>query len=91
MQTPTPHPSRSAPKCVDCRHLVFRSPTARGDEGPADLCGHPCAPVDPVTGNDLLSAADARQDFAAAQQPDGWCGSAGALFETVVVFHTTYR
>ena len=81
MQTPTPHtphPSRSAPLCVDCRHLTLTIPST------GDYCGHPCTPVDAVDGSVKLLARDMRRRLVTGGDDHttiDWCGPQARLFE----------
>lgn len=63
-----PHPSRSAPKCVDCRHYQHHHRFA--------LCDHPANGVSQVTGLSNVTAERCRQSSA-------FCGQAAAWFEAL--------
>lgn len=75
MQTPTPHPSRSAPKCVDCRH--YRPELS--------LCDHPAAQVDLVKGYPHERALYMRRAEIDKAAIAGLvvCGPAGSLFDAI--------
>ena len=72
----TPHPTRSAPKCADCRYL------ADGLRGERPVCDHPTMPVDVVTGKPVFLAEYARSEDAEPYARHGLtiCGAAGLLF-----------
>ena len=63
----TPHPTRSAPKCADCRYL------AAGLHRERHVCDHPSMPVDVVTGQPVFFAENARS-------ANEICGADGLLF-----------
>ena len=73
----TPHPSRTAPRCIDCQHL-----DARPDDRHMH-CNHPSAPVDVVTGKPMTRVDAMRTDrsssvlYASRVVP---CGQIGSLF-----------
>lgn len=69
------HPSRSAPKCVDCRHLQNR-----------EFCNHPQMPVSGVTGEPTERAKYARAvtPEKAALAGIAVCGPEGLLFSSAV-------
>lgn len=62
------HPSRTAPRCRDCRHQFKDKVYA--------YCDHPAMPVQPDTGVIYVRTETARADPSAAR-----CGPEGALFE----------
>ena len=74
-----PHPTRTTPPCIDCRHLA----------GPDDLCNHPDAPVDVVRGRPVVSARAMRGLPAAMPEIQAYsrgtsmrlCGPDARLFE----------
>lgn len=72
----TPHPTRSAPKCADCRYL------AAGLHRAQHVCDHPSMPVDVVTGKPVFLTEDARSEDAELWAQHGLkiCGAAGLLF-----------
>lgn len=72
----TPHPTRNAPKCVDCRYL------AAGLHRQQQVCDHPSMPVDVVTGKPVFLTEDARSEDAELWAQHGLkiCGAAGLLF-----------
>ena len=66
---PTQHPSRSAPRCKDCRHQFKDQVYA--------YCDHPAIPVRPDTGGIYVRTETART----ANHLAGRCGPEGGLFE----------
>ncbi len=65
--TPSQHPSRSAPLCKDCKHLLR-------EQRSASRCAHPRAEVDLVYGYPVRWAEHMRTD-------DRYCGHEAAWFE----------
>lgn len=79
MQTPAllkPHPSRSAPKCVDCAHSATYHPGSG-----RIFCNHSSTPIDAATGLPVVLAEDMRSGYYLKErfglQP---CGDDGSLF-----------
>jgi hypothetical protein len=75
----TPHPSRTAPRCVDCKFISKDDPLRI-----ERICLHPAQPVSMVTGHAKASCSTARSDEAARLKGLAVCGLAGALFEPLV-------
>lgn len=78
----TAHPSRQAPKCVDCRHhQVDDAFSTRARL----FCNHPSAPIDLTTGELALRASTMRGPGLAPVTNllglDQLCGPEGRLFE----------
>lgn len=75
--THTPHPSRAAPKCLDCRHMTTQPRTGR------HYCNHPTMPVDLTTGEARVSTDGARADAQEIASRFGiqLCTAAAVLFE----------
>lgn len=73
-----PHPSRSAPKCVDCRHFILP------DWAHRPHCNHPAAPLSLVSGEAASECRHQRLEETAYEQRMGKmdrCGPMGAWFE----------
>lgn len=66
-----PHPTRSAPHCVNCKHLDNVTNPRR------HLCTHIAAPVSPVTGGPTYF----HSDCGTGRQVGNWCQPQGYLFE----------
>ena len=76
----TPHPTRNAPRCVDCRYLVIDSRQER------HYCDHPSMPVDAVTGKPVFFAENARSEDPEPFLVHGLkiCSADGLLFSPAV-------
>lgn len=71
---PAPHPSRTAPKCCDCRHYVV----VRGIK---EACNHPAQRVNLDDGQPVVSPYRARTDEASCKtRGDFFCGPSGLGF-----------
>ena len=69
------HPSRSAPRCIDCAYLDARP----GEH--ARYCNHPGFPVNPVDGRPTTDVYAMRLDLLLPKGHSAVrCGQAGALF-----------
>lgn len=73
MKTPTPHPSRTAPLCGNCKHYMRLRST----------CNHPSTPACPINGGPTVSIHDMRTASASLirMRDITPCGPDGTLFE----------
>lgn len=70
------HPSRTVPLCSACLHRVPAGPSQT-----LSHCGHPRAPISPVSGEPADSCTRQRQGSAAASLAGNACGPSGAWFQ----------